>query len=155
MAGRKIGRVQKLYLNSAAYASPTWVEFTKVGDVDITMEKATSEINTRETPNTKTIGGNNKIGLTFDYFRVDALTDAVFTALRASYLNNTPMDLAGMESAIASSGAKGIRGPFLCTKCTRKEPVNEATRYEVELMETDDYSSDGATAYFAQDFTSP
>lgn len=155
MAGRKIGRVQKLYFNSAAYASPTWVEFTKVGDVDINMDKATSEINTRETPNTKTIGGNNKIGLSFPYFRVDALTDAVFTALKASYVNNTPMDLAAMESAIATSGAKGIRGPFICTKLQRKEAVNEAVRYDVELMETDDYSSDGATAYYAQDFVSP
>ncbi len=153
MAGRKAGGKKKLYMNPAGtYASPTWVLMAKVGDVDITMGKATGDIDTRETPNTKTIGGNKKIGFAFNYFRVDGQTDAVFNALEASYYDDTPIDMASMEVAIATAGAKGIRGPFMVSKFDRKEPVNEAVRYEVELVETDDYSSDGATAYFADEY---
>jgi hypothetical protein len=156
MAGRKTGSKQKLYMNPAGtYASPTWVLMAKVGDVDITMGKATSDVDTRETPNTKTVAGNKKLGITFNYFRVDSHTDAVFNALAASYFDDTVLDMAAMEIAIATAGAKGIRGPFVVTKFDRKEAVNEATRYEVELAETDEYSSDGATAYFADEYVVP
>jgi hypothetical protein len=157
MAGRKPARLSKLYLNAGTYASPTWSRVDKVEDVDIDMGKDASELNTRETPNTKTLGGGQKkIGIKFSYFPVDGQTDAIFNKLEQSYWQDTCIDIAAMPSAgIAVAGTKGIRGPFLVTKFDRKEPAKGPVKYDCELQETDDYSSDGATAYYADTYTVP
>ena len=148
-----IGRISKLYVNVGTYSSISASELKKIGDVDIDLGKSTSELDTRETPNTKTVRGNRKVKLSFSYYRTPGQTDAVFDKLQESYFSDTNLDMFAMEADIATVGTKGIRGPFGVTVFNRKEPVNDKVRYEVELEEVIDY--DSTTPLYADEYTVP
>lgn len=138
-----IGRDQYMYINTGTYGTPTWALVKRCGDVELGLEKATSEVDTREGPSTKTVVGNRKVSLSFDYFlRKGGTADAVFAAYEDSFYNDTPVECALMNGPIATVGSKGIRGPFVVTNLTRGEPVNENVRHSIELMECYDYDSD-------------
>lgn len=145
-----IGRTARLYHNTGTYASISATEFKAIGDVDIDLGKATEELDTRETPNTKTIRGNKKIKISFPYYVRVGATDANLNVLRASYFDDTNLDIFAMEGDIATSGQKGIRGPFGVTTFDRKEPVNGKIRYDVELEEVCEFDTD--TPLFADEY---
>ena len=141
-----IGRDQFFYLNLGTYVSPTWTLVKRCGDVEIGLEKASSEVDTREAPNTKTVVGNRKVSLSFDYFlRQGSTVDLIFAEFEDSYYEDSMIDVALMSGPIATVGIKGIRGPFVVTNFTRGEPINENVRHSIELQECFSYESDVIT----------
>ncbi|QDV23431.1 hypothetical protein [Aureliella helgolandensis] len=148
-----VGRLAKLYINVGTYDSISASEVKRVSDVDIDLGKATEEIDTRETPNTKTVRGNKKLKISFSYYAVDGSTDPVFAALNTSFWTDSNLDMFAMEAAIATVGTKGIRGPFGVTTFDRKEPVNGKIRYEVELEEVCEEDDD--TPLYADQYVVP
>lgn len=141
-----IGRDQFFYLNLGSYSAPTWTLVKRCGDVEIGLEKASSEVDTRESGNTKTVVGNRKVSLSFDYFlRQGATSDTIFDKFETSYYEDSMIDVALMTAAIATPGSKGIRGPFVVTNFTRGEPINENVRHSIELQECFSYESDTIT----------
>ncbi len=150
--GPGTGRDAKLYLRSAGtYASPTWSQILRIGDVTIGGEKSTSDLAIRETPNDKVSVGGLKFPISFTYYKRRAVADTVFAALFASFMNNTTLDIAAMDQAIATVGATGVRGPYVCTKCERSEPINDSVVYNVELQECEEV--DSTTPLYTQAYT--
>ena len=152
--GPGTGRDAKLYYKaSGTYASPTWAELKRIGDVTIGGEKATSDLAIRETPNDKVSVGGLKFPISFTYYKRRAVADTIFAALLASFMNNTVMDIAAMDQAIATIGATGLRGPYVVTKFERGEPINDSVAYAVELQEVEDL--DSTTPLYTQSYTIP
>lgn len=150
--GPGTGRDAKLYWRSTGtYASPTWSEIKRIGDVTVGGEKATSDLAIRETPNDKSSFGGMKFPISFTYYKRRAVADTVFAALLASFMNNTTMDIAAMDQAIATVGATGLRGPYVVSKLERAEPVNDSVVYNVELLECEEV--DSTTPLYTQSYT--
>jgi hypothetical protein len=92
----------------------------------------------RESPNGKNVTGVKDIGLSFTYVvRGATATDAVLTALMASFNNDTVMDIAALDRP-AGTGAKGIRGPFVVSQLNKNEDDEDAVAYDVTLVEVED-----------------
>lgn len=152
--GPGVGRDAKLYWRSAGtYASPTWSLIARIGDVTVGAEKSTSDLAIRETPNDKVSVGGMKFPISFTYFKRMGATDTIFAALLASFMSNTVLDVAAMDQAIATVGATGLRGPYVCTKFERGEPVNDSVSYSVELQECE--ALDDTTPLYTQSYTTP
>lgn len=150
--GPGTGRDAKLYYRSGgSYASPTWSEIKRIGDVTVGHEKSTSDLAIRETPNDKVSVGGLKFPISFTYYKRRAVSDTIHAALLASFLNNTVLDIAAMDQAIATVGATGLRGPYVVTKFERGEPVNDSVAYAVEMQEVDEV--DSSTPLYTQSFT--
>lgn len=155
MAGAKgvdTGGAMYLGYNSGSYDAITHVQFKKIGDVQLPIERAASDKDTRETPNTKTTLGNLKYSpITFPYYK-RAGNDTVFNKLRDSLTNGTVIDLFALD-ADPTDIAEGFRGPYRVSKMPKGEPVNDAVQYDVELVEVD-HEEDGApvcTEYWTND----
>lgn len=152
--GPGTGRDAKLYYKaSGTYASPTWALLLRIGDVTIGGEKATSDLAIRETPNDKSSLGGLKFPISFTYFKKLGVTDTVFAAILDSFFNNTVMDIAAMDQAIATVGATGLRGPYVVSKCERGEPINDSVSYSVEMVEVE--AVDGSTPLYTKSYTIP
>lgn len=150
--GPGVGRDAKLYWRSTGtYASPTWSEIKRIGDVTIGGEKSTSDLAIRETPNDKVSVGGMKFPISFSYYKRLGATDTVFAALLASFMSNTVLDIAAMDQAIATVGSTGLRGPYVCTKCERGEPINDSVAYAIELQECE--AVDSTTPLYTQSYT--
>ncbi|MGN6543779.1 MAG: hypothetical protein ACTHK7_01935 [Aureliella sp.] len=150
--GPGVGRDAKLYYRSGGtYALPTWSLIERIGDVTLGAEKSTSDLAIRETPNDKSSFGGLKFPISFTYYKRNLVEDVVFTALQDSFLNNTPLDIAAVDQAIATVGAAGFRGPYVVSKFERSEPVNDSISYSVELLECEDV--DGTTPLYMKAYT--
>lgn len=144
--GTDTGGAMYLGYNSGTYGLPTHVQIKKIGDVTIPAERATSDKDTRETPNTKTALGNLKFSpIAFSYYKRVG-TDTVFAKLQASFLNGDKLDIFALDQAPATVGATGWRGPYRVSKLSKNEPVNDAIQYDVELSEID-HEESGAAVY--------
>lgn len=136
------GRLAKLYYNSGTYASPTWVEIVRVGDVATPMSKNTTTVVTRESANQKTVIGSKVFQITATYYEKVA-ADTVLAAIKTSFHADSPdatggtMELAAMNESIATDGSTGIRGFFAVTNLERAEPVGDAVSRAVTWDEVD------------------
>jgi hypothetical protein len=139
--GVDTGGAMYLGYNSGTYDAITHVQIKKIGDVQLPLERAASDKDTRETPNTKTTLGNLKYSpITFPYYKRVG-TDTVWNKLRDSLLNGTVIDLFALD-ADPTDLAYGFRGPYRVSKMGKGEPVNDAVQYDVELVEVD-HEEDG------------
>lgn len=146
MAGTKtshVGRLGFLAFNlTGTHTTPVWAVGKRIGDVDIDEGSATSDRDTRESGNTKTIVGNNKFSIKFTHDKKKGQDDPILRALQQSKREKLALDVLALDEAITVTGASGIRGPFIVTVLNKKEPVNDQQTYEVELHETYDYDDD-------------
>ncbi len=149
--GPGTGRDSHLYLRaSGTYSTPTWGEIRRIGDVNIGGEKSTSDLAMRETPNDKASFGGLKFPISFSYYKRIGAVDAIFDKLRQSFLTNAVLDIAAVDQPIATVGAEGFRGPYVCSKFERSEPVNDSVVYNVELLECDEV--DSSTPLYTQSY---
>ena len=145
MSGSKnrIGRLSKLYFNTGTYASPTWIEVDKIGDVDIDDAASTSDSDSRESGNTKTIGGNDKFAIKFEYGKVRGIADAAYSEINTSRRTKDCIDTLALDGDVTEEGSEGLRGPFWVTTKNKKEPVNDKEVYSIEMHEGYEYDDDG------------
>ncbi len=157
MPGVQPGRKNKLYYNSATYASPTWVEIARVGDVNRTGTKASTEVNMRASDTTIVVYGNKSREITFTYYKIkgSGTADPVFTKLSDSYENDTVLDIAMMEGPIATVGQFGVRGPFVVSQLDKAEPIDGVDTYDVTLQFADAEISAGNPFLFNPAFVTP
>lgn len=139
------GRLNKAYRNTATIASPTQSLIGRITDVKITRERGSSEFNYRGSENVKTATGKKKYGVTFKYEtkRDPSVEDLHLAALLDSFENDTMLDLAFTDQAIATVGAKGIRGPFVVVSMPKDEAEESNSSYDVTLAEIDYEDGDG------------
>lgn len=103
------GKNCKLYYNSATHASPTWVLIDRAVDVSISpFAKGEANVNSRASKWAKNIGTQIDAGISFGY-RYKTGTDTVRDALIAAFLNGTPLEMAVMDGAIATTANRGLR----------------------------------------------
>lgn len=138
------GRSNFLYYNSAytsgtgtGYGTPTWVEISRIGDLDRTMTKNATEVDMRASPTTITVFGNKTRELSFTYYKKQGTTDAVFNALRDSYETDNILDLKIQEEATGTVGSIYDRGPFIVSEMTKAEPISGVESYDFKLKVCD------------------
>lgn len=137
-----IGRLSKLYFNTGTFLAPVWLECKKIADVDIEDGSATSDHDTRESGNTKTVVGNSKFGIKFEYSVMRGVVDPVLAKIKDSRRAGDILDTLALDGPVGAGG-EGIRGPFLVTSMNKKEPVNDQETYSIELAEGYDYDDAG------------
>jgi hypothetical protein len=140
--GVSSGKDNKLYVNSTAdnvlggsgtYASPDWVIIDRIGDLDRSGSKATTEVDMRASDTTITIYGNKSREITFTYYKRKGSGDTIFNTLLDSFENNTCLDIAMAEADIATSGTVYDRGPFIVAEMEKTEPIGGVESYDVTL----------------------
>ena len=104
-----VGFEAKAYYNTGTDATPTWVEMTRCKDVSTPLSKSEADVSRRETRFKLARGAMIEAAVEIAY-QYKKGTDAVFDALLDSFLNGTPIQVAIMDQAIATSGAQGLRG---------------------------------------------
>lgn len=134
------GRLRVASYNSATFASPTWVTFARITDVQRTRSRSTSDRMYRGAQNKKKITGYMERGFTFKYaIKKAGGTDTVADKLEDSYTNGTILDVCFMNGAMTSGTTRtGERGPVVVSKLDISEADEEGVTYDVELVEVED-----------------
>lgn len=109
MAGSLIGRECKLYYNAGSYTSPTWTEITRVVDANADISKSYGDVSSRASQWEMKKPALKSLKISFGYRYRQGVTDAVFDALRAAALADTPTELAIADGAIATAGNEYLR----------------------------------------------
>lgn len=144
------GKSCKAFVNiGGTLASPTWVEMRRISNVNRPKSRSTSDRMFRGAKNKKKVAGYLEYGFSFQYVparagSAAAAADTVLTALENSLENEAILDVAFMDRAIATVGAKGVRGPMMCTKLDRKEEDENSIVFDVELVEVEHEDNAGA-----------
>lgn len=154
------GRRNKLYYNNRAdtasagagtFASPVWVEISRVGDVARTGAKNQTEVNMRASETTIVVYGNKSREITFTYYKRFGV-DPVFNVLETSFENDTVLDIAMMEGPVATVGTQGVRGPFTVAQLDKSEPIDGVDTYDVTMQFADTESAPGTPFLFNPNF---
>ncbi|GAB5404301.1 MAG: hypothetical protein Aurels2KO_25320 [Aureliella sp.] len=138
------GRKNKIYLNTGTFGTPVWSEMDRITGLKRPQNRGSSEYQYRGAKNKKTAVGYRKFELSFKYEtkRNPANADAILALLQDSYDNETVLDMATVDRAIATTGATGVRGPVQVTTFDRDEDDESNTSYDVTLSEVDHEESD-------------
>lgn len=128
----QIGSDCKLYHNTGTYATPTWDEVPIVRDLELNLEKGQADITTRAGAGWIQRIGTLKDG-SIEFGIVWESGDADFEAFRDAFLDNTLIDVAAMDGAIATSGNQGLRAEMECLSFSRSEPVAGAVEASVNV----------------------
>lgn len=144
------GKSCKAYLNiGGTLSTPTWVEMRRISNVNRPKSRSTSDRMFRGAKNKKKVAGYLEYGFSFQYVPARAgsqaaSADTVLTALEASLENETILDALFLDRAVNVTGAKGVRGPMMCTKLDRKEEDENSIVFDVELVEVEHEDGSGA-----------
>lgn len=143
----KAGRSNFLYYNDRAelppftgvgtFGTPAWVVIDRVGDVDRSSTKNTTEIDLRSSPTTVVVMGNKAREVSFTYYKRQGVSDLVFNVLQYSFENNTPLDIGLSEIVITYPLAFYDRGSFVVAELAKSEPIAGVDAYEVTLLAAD------------------
>lgn len=132
------GRLNTLNLNTATFASPTWVAAGRASSPSFTHGRPTSRKTFRSAATSKNVTGLRDFQISGSYIAAAAgVTDAVLDDLMDSLINDTVLDVAVLDGP-ASSGAKGFRGPFVVSQLDKSEDDEDASSYEFTLVEVED-----------------
>jgi len=133
------GRTCSLNINTATYASPTWAILGRASSPSRTQGRPTSRKTYREASNSKNVTGLMDYEISGQYVPKNAgQADTVFDDLLDSFQNDTVLDVAMLDQAIATTGATGIRGPFVVTQLDRSEDDEDAVAYDFTMVEVED-----------------
>lgn len=141
--GTPTGLQTKLYYNSGTYASPTWVEITRTKGEKLPRSKAEISWEDRDSKYKKTKGGHQDLGLTFSYRHVRGASDTVRTALLASLVNGTAIELLSCDGAYNETAVVGFRAHYEIMKMDKSAETSEAVTYECEAKHTEHYDNTG------------
>lgn len=128
------------YYNSGTNASPTWVAITQIESATVDDGSATGDVSTRES-DFKSFGAG-QVDLTINlngYLHVLG-ADTVFTAIQGAgrHLSAapTPIQIAIMDQAIATNGAKGWKGFCIMESMPQSGGIDDAIKYDISLKPT-------------------
>lgn len=139
----KTGRECKLYYNANTYASPSWVEIARAKDVALSLGKNTTEVVSRATNWSKTLGTTRTMSLNFGYDYKQGANDAVWTALFTSYNANSGIELAVLDGAVTTVGTDGFRAYFEVTEMEWTQSQDDQVTYDITAQHTDECDASG------------
>lgn len=132
------GRTCKLYYNTGTYGVPTWVLIGRVSSPSRTQGRPTSRKTYREATNSKNVTGLKDFEISGQYVLKNAtVADTVYAALLASFMSDTVMDIAMLDTLVATTGATGIRGPFVVSQLDRSEDDEDAVVADFTMVEVE------------------
>lgn len=127
-----VGCNYKLYRNTGTWGSPTWLEVTTVRDNKLSMTKSTGDGSARLSTFKLYLAALKDVGIEYELLR-DA-NKSETAALRDSYINDTVVNMAVCDQAIANSGAEYFKVDTLCTEFSRSEPLEGAVVLSVKQV---------------------
>lgn len=130
-----MGKNAKAYYNSASFSIPTWVEITRAQDVSVTLGKNMGNITARDVDWELKGAGLKTASVEFGYLHKQG-TDTVFDALLDSYISDTPVDMAFMDGAIATSANQGLRAYFIASGMDQGQELEEGLGYTFTVEPT-------------------
>lgn len=135
-----LGRDRKLYVNVGTFESPSWLLCGRIENVTRPRSQATTEHDFRESNHTKTVSGNVKMGVEFEYFeRPDGASDPVLDALVDAAENGNTVHIAIVNGDIETPGTSGIQGIYVISDSPVEEPTNDRVKHSFTLAEADEY----------------
>lgn len=128
------GRKNYLYINTGTYASPTYVEVTRVRDVQHDDSRSEGDDSCRGFDMASVEVGQASYGCSFDavYKRGDSALDAIQAAYRAG----TPLGIMFLDGPRATAGSKGFRVDVKVTQFSRSEPLGDTTLVSIAMKGT-------------------
>jgi len=147
------GRDAKTYYDSASdWTTPTWVEITRVIDETITpaANLATGGSRLDEYEDNEIASRKFEVNLTYRYKKASIGEDSVFAAMLVHFEAGTPVFMAFMDGAIATSGSKGWRAPIKLDQMPQKRDLGdlvEVTLHGVGCLYDDSGTIRKATSY--------
>jgi len=141
-----IGLNGKAYYNSGTYGTPTWVLTSNVGDISVTDEMNTTNIQVRSQSGFEvTVAGLRKVA--FEFSMVYDPADSAQTALRTAYGARTKTDFLFLDQINGTAGSQGLRVLGLVTKFARQEKINEAMMVDAKIEPTYDSTNAPVSVY--------
>lgn len=135
----QVGRQCSLNYNTGTYGTPTWTVIGRVSSPSRTQGRPTSRRTYRGASTSKNVTGLMDYEISGQYVpKNKGQADTVFDALLDSFQNDTVLDIAMLDDAAATSGATGIRGPFVVSQLDRSEDDEDAVVYDFTLVEVED-----------------
>jgi len=129
----------KAYYNSGTHGSPTWSLVANLGDIKVTDERTTKDIEVRSQNGfAVTVAGLRK--LSFEWSSVYDPADAAQTALRTLYWANTNVEMQFLDGLVSggsyTNGPNGVEGTFQISKFPRQEELNNAMMVDMGVVLT-------------------
>lgn len=142
--GRKLGLDCKAYRNTGTHASPTWDEMILVQDVNIELDKDTTDTSIRGSSWELLVGTLKKASL--EIVMLYDTADLDFTAILTAFLANTQIEFAFMDGPIATVGSQGLWAICDVVKMSAPQKLKEANVVTFSVVPT--YNTAGTSGAF-------
>ncbi len=130
--GAQVGLRMKLFRNTGTYLSPVWTEITTVKDVTFNLTKGDADGSSRASSWKGHLPTLKDMSLEYEILRTRLRTDC--DALRDAFLNDTILDVAVADQAIATSGCEYLRADVFTMEFSRKEPLEGPVVIQIKQM---------------------
>jgi hypothetical protein len=123
-AGLHVGVNEILYRNTGTHGSPTWSAVTIARDVSLNIEKSKAEVKSRTSTWATTMPAIKSATLEFELLGDTSV--AGYDAIRDYFINDTLVDFAIADQAIATSGCEYFRADFYVYGFSVDQKLEEA-----------------------------
>ena len=116
----------ELNVNTATYASPTWVTANNVKDVSIPDTRAEGDSSVRGFEMSSVTPGQKTVQITYDMKHDPA--DAAQAAMKTAYNNRAVLGILCTDGPHATTGTKGFRVDVYVTGFTQNEGLADGAK---------------------------
>lgn len=128
----RIGLNAKKYRNTGTFASPTWVEFKNVVDLDVGDEMDEAETTSRASGGFKESEPTIR-SVDLEFQMVNKPADADLLAVRTAYAARTSIDIVALDGPIADPGSHGVRARYKVFKFKKGQKLKDAQMIDVTM----------------------
>jgi len=131
--GLFVGVAEFLYYNTGTYNSPTWSAIPIAKDVELPLSQSKAEIKARSSLFKMTLPAIKECPLNFDV--IYDTSQPTLDIFKNAFMNNTVMDMAMSDQAIATNGAEYFRASYYVYEfpVTQKLEEGEAASVKMDL----------------------
>lgn len=130
-----VGNDAGAYYNSATYATPTWVEMTRLSNVSINLDKNIADVLTRATKWTLSAPGSKTLAVEGTYLHKPGNSDTVFDTLQDMFWNDTIQDMFfSDDGGTPNTNDVGVRAHFMCSSLSQEQQNDNVVEFSVSLV---------------------
>ncbi len=120
----RLGANATMYRNSNSYATPTWVVFSNVRDVDLTEDMEEADATTRGSGKVK-MTEPTLLGLSLEWEMIEDPADTTYALFLGYHLNRTMVDLTATSGPTQGvTGETFIRAEMKIIGWKKSEPLS-------------------------------
>lgn len=128
----RLGLDGYLQYDTTGVATPTWVDYENVEEINLNLERAAGEIKNRASNWGKVLVG--KLMATLEVTVTYDSGDGDYEAFRDAFLNGTDIGVYCGTDDIATSGSEGLVADMKVTAMSRGEPLEESMTISFTLQ---------------------